>query len=48
MIPFKTFYSRNNRPFRLSGITEHECIVFLLDTEKFETFEYLKIKPYLR
>lgn len=45
---FKTFYSNNNRPFRLSGITEQECIVFWLDTEKFETFAYEKIKQYLK
>lgn len=45
---FKTFYSRNNRPFRLSGITEHECIIYWLDTNRFETFAYLTIKPYLK
>lgn len=44
----KTFYSRNNRPFRLSGITEHEAIIYWLDSLVFETFNYEKIKPYLK
>jgi len=44
----KTFYSKNNRPFRLSGVTETECIIFWLDTNTFETFEYYKIEPYLK
>lgn len=45
---FKTFYSRNNRPFRLSGITERDAIIYWLDTEKFETFEYNLIKKFLK
>lgn len=45
---FKTFYSRNNRPFRLSGITEQDAIILWLDTNKFETFAYETIKPYLK
>lgn len=44
----KTFYSKNNRPFRLSGITETECIIKWLDTGLFETFPYPKIEPYLK
>ena len=45
---FKTFYSKNNRPFRLSGITETECIIKWLDTGLFESFPYPKIEPYLK
>lgn len=44
----KTFYSKNNRPFRLSGITETECIIKWLDTGLFESFPYPKIEPYLK
>lgn len=44
----KTFYSKNNRPFRLSGINETHATIKWLDTNKFETFEYYKIEPYLK
>lgn len=43
----KTFYSKNNCPFILSGINETHATIFWLDTNKFETFEYYKIEPYL-
>lgn len=43
----KTFYSKNNRPFRLSGINEKHAVIFWLDTNTFETFEYYIIEPYL-
>lgn len=45
---FKTFYSKNNRPFRLSGINETHATIFWLDTLVFETFDYKKIEPYLK
>lgn len=45
---FKTFYSRNNRHFRLSGINETHATIKWLDTNQFEKFEYNKINPYLR
>lgn len=45
---FKTFYSKNNRPFRLSGIDETHATIFWLDTKKFESFPYPKIEPYLK
>lgn len=44
----RTFYSKNNRPFRLSGIDETNATIFWLDTKKFETFPYTKIEPYLK
>jgi len=45
---FKTFYSKNNRPFRLSGINKTHATILWLDTNTFETFEYYKIEPYLK
>lgn len=45
---FKIFYSKNNRPFRLSGINETHATIYWLDTLKYETFEYEKIKQYLK
>lgn len=44
---FKTFYSKNKRPFRLSGINETHATIFWLDTKVFETFDYKKIEGYL-
>ena len=45
---FKTFYSKNNRPFRLSGIAEDTVTIKWLDTGLFESFPYPKIEPYLK
>ena len=49
--PFKFCISKNKRPFRLSGIQKTDSgyyiIIFWLDDNKFETFPYEKIEPYL-
>ena len=49
--PFKFCISKNKRPFRLSGIEKTDSgyyiIILWLDDNKFETFEYDKIEPYL-
>jgi hypothetical protein len=43
--------SKNKRPFRLSGIelTDYGYLttIFWLDEEKYETFPFDKIEPYL-
>jgi hypothetical protein len=48
---FKFYMSKNKRPFRLSGIelTDYGYIttIFWLDEEKYETFPFEKIEPYL-
>jgi len=47
----KTYLSKKKRPFRLSaiinGLYGYECIIKWLDTDKFETFSYDTIEPYL-
>ena len=49
--PFKFCISKNKRPFRLSGIEKTDSgyyiIILWLDDNKFESFEYDKIEPYL-
>jgi hypothetical protein len=47
----RIFKSKSNREFRLSGCEKTDygyfTTIFWLDTEKFETFPYEKIEPYL-
>jgi len=49
--PFKFYISKNKRPFRLSGVEKTDygyfTTIFWLDTEKYETFSFEKIEPYL-
>jgi hypothetical protein len=49
--PFKFYMSKNKRPFRLSGVEKTDygyfTTIFWLDEEKYETFPYEKIEPYL-
>lgn len=48
----KTYYSKKNRPFRLSRIEKSkygwEALIKWLDTDKFETFALDTIEPYLK
>lgn len=48
----KTYKSKKNRPFRLSRIEKTkygwECLIKWLDTDKFETFSFDIIEPYLK
>jgi hypothetical protein len=48
---FKFYMSKNKRPFRLSGIeltdSGYLTTIFWLDEEKYETFPFEKIEPYL-
>jgi uncharacterized protein YdaL len=48
---FKFYISKNKRPFRLSGIeltdSGYLTTIFWLDEEKYETFAFEKIEPYL-
>jgi hypothetical protein len=49
----KTYYSKKNRPFRLSGTTREDSGVYTtvikwLDTNEFETFPHKLIEPYLK
>jgi len=48
---FKFYMSKNKRPFRLSGIeltdSGYLTTIFWLDKEKYETFPFEKIEPYL-
>jgi len=48
----KTYYSKKNRPFRLSKIAKTkygwECVIKWIDTDKFETFDFGTIEPYLK
>jgi len=52
IFPFKFCISKNKRPFRLSGIEKTDSgyyiIILWLDDNKFESFEYDKIQPYLK
>lgn len=47
----KTFRSKSNRDFRLSGCekkeNDYEVTIFWLDTLKFEKLPFNKIEPYL-
>jgi len=47
-----TFKSKTGREFRLSGVSKkqdgsYDCCIFWFDTQKYETFPYNKIEPYL-
>jgi len=48
----KTYISKKNRPFRLSSVSKSEygweCVIKWLDTQKFETFAFDTIEPYLK
>lgn len=49
---FRTYLSKDKRPFRLSGIKNEEgnymATIKWLDTKKFQTFNLSVIEPYLK